>query len=275
MDKSMKKAILLDGAMGTELMKRGVALPRFPEQVNLTSPETVQAIHRDYIAAGSGVIYANTFGANPLKARGADLSAVIAAGLGNARAAAGKQARVALDVGPLGQLLEPWGELTEAAAAEAFRAVFAAGESADLVVLETFFDLTEITLALRAAKETLPDKPVFATMTFQAGGRTLTGVSVAEMAETLGRAGADAVGLNCSLGPAEALPLLRELKAHTDLPIIMKPNAGMPDPLTGAYPLGPDAFAEAMVPILELGAGYVGGCCGTDPACIAALGALL
>ena len=271
----MTKAIMLDGAMGTELMKRGVALPRFPELTNLTDGETVAAIHRDYIAAGSGIIYANTFGANPLKARGADLPAVIAAALQNARIAAGDRAKVALDAGPLGQLLEPFGELTEEEAAAAFRAVFAAGASADLVVLETFFDLTELTLALRAAKETLPEKPVFATMTFQAGGRTLTGVTVADMAEALEARGADAIGLNCSLGPREALPLLRELMDCTDLPVIAKPNAGMPDPVTGAYPLGPAAFAEAMAPVVELGAAYVGGCCGTDPACLAALGALL
>ncbi len=261
----MIKTTLLDGAMGTELMKRGVQMPRFPEQVNLTDPAAVQAIHRDYIRAGSRILYACTFGCNPLKARGEAIAPVIGAALANARSAAGETAQVALDVGPLGQLLEPYGDLSEEAAQDAFREVFAAGGAADLIVLETFFDLTELLIALQAAVEVLPGKPVFATMTFQQSGRTLTGVTVEEMARALGEAGASAVGLNCSLGPVEALTLARVLRAATDLPIIVKPNAGMPDPATGAYPMDAAAFAEAMAPILRLGVQYAGGCCGTDP----------
>jgi len=261
----MEKTCLLDGAMGTELMKRGVTAGRFPEQVNLTDPDIVQAIHRDYIAAGSRIIYACTFGANPVKSRGADVEEVIREALNNARAAAGGLAKVALDVGPLGQLLEPYGDLTEEEARAAYRTVFQAGDSADLVVLETFFDLDELQIAMEAAAECLPEMPVFATMTFQGSGRTLTGVGVAEMARTLTAAGASAVGLNCSLGPVEAFPLLETLRNETDLPIIAKPNAGMPDPATGTYPMDAEAFAEAMEPILSLGTAYIGGCCGTDP----------
>ena len=261
----MENVILLDGAIGTELMKRGVTTPRFPEQVNLTEPAAVQAIHRDYIEAGSRIVYSCTFGANPLKARGEAVPPVIGAALANARSAAGDLARVALDVGPLGQLLEPYGDLSEEEADAAFREVFSAGEAADLVVLETFFDLTELLIALEAAKALLPGKPVFATMTFQQSGRTLTGVTVEEMARALTEAGAAAVGLNCSLGPAEALPLAQALRAAADLPLIVKPNAGMPDPVTGAYPMDADAFAAAMAPILRLGVQYAGGCCGTDP----------
>ena len=261
----MNKTVLLDGAMGTELMKRGVQLPRFSEQVNLTDPAAVQAIHRDYIEAGSRILYACTFGANPLKAGGEAVAPVIGAALANARSAAGGMAQVALDVGPLGQLLEPYGDLSEEEARDAFREVFAAGGAADLVVLETFFDLTELLIALKAAGEALPGKPVFATMTFQQSGRTLTGVTVEEMARALAEAGAAAVGLNCSLGPVEALPLAEALRAATDLPLIVKPNAGMPDPATGAYPMDAVAFAEVMAPILELGVDYAGGCCGTDP----------
>lgn len=256
---------LLDGAMGTELMKRGAKPGRFPEALNLTAPEVVRAIHRDYAEAGSRLIYACTFGANPVKARSAEMGPVIAAALENARAAAGEEVRVALDVGPLGQLLEPYGDLTEEEAREAFRTVFSAGADADLVVLETFFDLNEVLLALEEAHDLLPGKPCFVTMTFQKNGRTLTGVTVEQMAEALEEAGADAVGLNCSLGPVEALPLARALREATDLPLIVKPNAGMPDPVTGAYPLDAAAFAEAMIPILKLGTAYAGGCCGTDP----------
>ncbi len=261
----MEKMILLDGAMGTELMKRGVSGGRFPELVNLTAPSAVQAIHRDYLEAGSRILYACTFGANPLKARGEAVAPVIGAALANARSAAGDQARVALDVGPLGQLLEPYGDLTEEEARAAFREVFAAGGAADLIVLETFFDLSELQLAMEAAGEVLPGKPIFATMTFQQSGRTLTGVTVEEMARVLEAAGASAVGLNCSLGPVEALPLAAALREATELPLIVKPNAGMPDPATGAYPMDAAAFAEAMAPILALGVQYAGGCCGTDP----------
>ncbi len=264
----MNQVVLLDGAMGTELMKRGVETPRFPEQVNLTDPEAVRAIHRDYIEAGSRIVYACTFGANPLKARGEAIAPVIGAALANARSAAGENVRVALDVGPLGQLLEPYGDLSEEEAGAAFREVFAAGKAADLVVLETFFDLTELLIALEAAREVLPDRPVFATMTFQQSGRTLTGVTVEEMAGALEKAGAAAVGINCSLGPVEALPLVKALRAATALPLIVKPNAGMPDPTTGAYPMDAASFARAMAPILALGVAYAGGCCGTDPAYI-------
>ena len=271
----MENVCLLDGAMGTELMKRGVPTPRFPEQVNLTEPAAVQAIHRDYIEAGSRLIYACTFGANPVKAGNGEVASVIRAALANARVAAGERARVALDVGPLGQLLEPYGDLEEEAARDAFREVFAAGEIADLVVLETFFDLTELLLALEAAREVLPGKPVFATMTFQQNGRTLTGVTVEEMARSLEEAGASAVGLNCSLGPVEALPLAQVLRDCTTLPLIVKPNAGMPDPATGAYPMDAAAFAAAMEPILRLGVQYAGGCCGTDPDYIRNLARLL
>lgn len=260
----MENICLLDGAMGSELMKRGVPTEKFPELVNLTDPEAVRAIHRDYFAAGSRIAYACTFGANPVKARGEAIEPVIAAALENARAGA-PGAAAALDVGPLGQLLEPYGDLTEEAALEAFRRVIDAGRSADLIALETFFDLPEALLALRAAKELCPQTPCFVTMTFQKNGRTLTGTSPGEMARALAEAGADAVGLNCSLGPAEALPLAEELRRESRLPLIAKPNAGMPDPVTGEYPLTAAAFAAAMEPILRLGVRYAGGCCGTGP----------
>ena len=261
----MEKLTLLDGAMGTELMKRGLRLGAFPEQVNLTDPEAVQAIHRAYIDAGSELIYACTFGANPLKARGADVRPVIEAALRNARIAAGDRARTALDVGPLGQLLEPYGDLPGKKARDAFRQVFEAGRTAELIVLETFFDLSEALLALETAKALLPEVPCFVTMTFQASGKTLTGVTPGEAARELTAAGADAVGLNCSLGPGEALPMVKEIRDHTALPLIVKPNAGIPDPATGVYPLSAEAFAAAMEPIRAEGAAYIGGCCGTDP----------
>lgn len=267
----MEKRILLDGAMGTELMKRGLRPGAFPEQVNVLSAETVRDIHRAYVEAGSEIVYANTFGANPLKARGAEIAPVIAAGLENARIAADGRARTALDVGPLGQLLEPFGDLSEERARDCFRQVFAAGTGAELVALETFFDLQEALLALETAKTLLPGVPCFVTMTFQPSGRTLTGTTPAEAARELTAAGADAVGLNCSLGPVEALPMLRTMRDATGLPLIAKPNAGIPDAKTGVYPMDAAAFAAAMEPVAAI-ADYVGGCCGTDPDYIRALG---
>lgn len=258
---------LLDGAMGTQLIRRGLTPGLFPEAVNLTDPAVVRAIHRDYLEAGSQIIYACTFGVNGRKARGYSVGETVAAALGNARAAvadSGREAAVGLDVGQLGELLEPYGDLTEAEARALYREVLEAGRGADLVALETYFDLPEAVLAVETAKAVL-DKPVFVTMTFQAGGRTLTGCTPAEMAAALADAGADAIGLNCSLGPVEALPILRTLRDATDLPLIAKPNAGMPDPKTGGYSLGAADFAAQMAPVLALGVAYAGGCCGTDP----------
>lgn len=267
----MKKPCLLDGAMGTELMKAGVELGPFSEEVNLLHPAAVQEIHRAYALAGSELLYSCSFGANALKSRGRDVGAVIAAALENALAvcaslAPERKVEAALDVGMLGTLLEPYGELSEERARELYKEIFLAGAAAERIVLETYFDLNEALLALETAKSIFPQKPVFVTMTFQQGGRTLTGVDVPQMARELQAAGADAVGINCSLGPVEALPLARQLRDCCSLPIICKPNAGMPDPKTGAYPMGPAAFAEAMLPIVQLGADYVGGCCGTTPA---------
>lgn len=267
----MKKARLLDGAMGTELMKAGIQPGSFSEEVNLLHPQAVRDIHRAYAQAGSDLLYSCTFGANALKSRGADVSAVVRAALENVQSvcaefAPERQVEALLDVGMLGTLLEPYGELSEERARALYKEIFLAGEAARRIVLETYFDLNEALLALETAKSLFPEKPVFVTMTFQQGGRTLTGVDVPLMVRELEAAGADALGINCSLGPVEALPLARLLRDFSRLPVIVKPNAGMPDPKTGAYPMNPEAFAEAMLPIVELGADYVGGCCGTSPA---------
>jgi len=264
------KAAILDGAMGTELRRRGAVLEPFSERVNLTRPELVQAIHRDYLDAGSEILYACTFGANPIKVKDQAIEPVIKAALQNARIAAAGKARTALDMGTLGELLEPYGDLPEETAAEAFRRILRAGQDADLIVLETLFDLREALLALESAKALYPEKPCFVTMTFQLSGKTLTGCTPAEAARELSAAGADAVGLNCSLGPAEALPLLRQMREHTALPLIAKPNAGLPD-AEGRYAMSPEQFADAMLPLFDAGAQYLGGCCGTDPAYIRAL----
>ena len=267
------KITYLDGAMGTMLQKGGLQPGHCPEALCLTDPDCVAAIHRAYIGAGSRIAYANTFGANRYKLAetGYSVAQLIPAAVACARAAcAGTDARVALDVGPVGQLLEPYGTLPFEEAYDIYREVMEAGAAAgaDLIAIETMTDLYEVKAAVLAAKEhtTLP---VFVTMTFEENGRTFTGCTVEAMAAVLEGLGVDAVGMNCSLGPRELYPIAERLCAVTDLPIIVKANAGLPDPATGAYSITADEFAAEMVRFAALGVAYMGGCCGTDPDFIA------
>ena len=273
------KILILDGAMGTVLQQRGLPAGGQPELLNLTHPELLESIHREYISAGSRVIYTNTFGANGLKLAksGLRVEETVAAAVAIAkRAAEGTDAQVALDIGPLGELLEPMGTLPFERAYELFRETVLAGvkAGADLIVIETMTDLYETKAALLAAKEN-SDLPVFVTMSFEASGRTFTGCTVASMARTLEGLGADAIGLNCSLGPDRLAPLLKELCASTRLPVIAKPNAGLPDPMDGHYDMDPEAFAQSLLPCVEAGVSIVGGCCGTTPDYIRRLAAAL
>ena len=273
------KILLLDGAMGTVLQQRGLPPGGQPELLNLTQPELLESIHREYIDAGSRVIYTNTFGANGLKLAkcGLGVEETVAAAVTVAkRAASGSDALVALDIGPLGELLEPMGTLPFERAYELFREIVLAGAKAgaDLIAIETMTDLYETKAALLAAKENSA-LPVFVTMSFDASGRTFTGCTVVSMARTLEGLGADAIGLNCSLGPDRLAPLLKELCASTRLPVIAKPNAGLPDPIDGRYDMGPEAFAQALLPCVEAGVSIVGGCCGTTPEYIRQLAAAL
>ena len=261
--------------MGTMLQAMGMKPGEIPELMNLLQPQWITGIHRAYLQAGSRVIYANTFGANrrKLQKTGYSVSQVVEAGVRLAKAAAAEYgALTALDVGPLGELLEPLGALPFEEAYQRFAEIMEAGAAAgaDLVVIETMTDLYEAKAALLAAKEHT-GLPVLATMSFDVSGRTFFGATVASMAHTLTGLGADAIGVNCSLGPKEALPLIQEMRSHTPLPLIAKPNAGLPDPVDGHYSLSAPDFAAAMEALLEAGATLVGGCCGTDPAYIAAL----
>ncbi len=270
--------LFLDGGMGTMLQAAGLPVGMMPELWNLTAPEKVTAVHRQYIEAGSQIVYSNTFGANRLKLGDkAGVAEVVAAAIQAAKAAAeGTDARVALDVGPLGQLLEPLGTLTFEEAYDIFREIMVAGRDAgaDLVVIETESDLYEVKAAVLAAKEHT-SLPVWVTMTFEASGRTFLGVSVSAMALTLQGLGVDALGFNCSLGPKQLMPMVDELRQWTDLPLILKPNAGLPDPATGAYTVTAEEFAEQMREAVSLGVTIVGGCCGTTPAFIHALSTTL
>ncbi len=257
--------------MGTMLQAAGLPVGTAPELWNLQQPDTVAAVGARYVAAGSDIIYANTFGANRHKLAGADVAAVVAAGVAAAKQAAAGKAKVALDIGPIGQLLQPLGTLSFDEAYDIFKEVATAGEQAgaDLIVLETMSDLYEVKAGVLAAKENTR-LPVWVTMTFEKTGRTFLGVTVAAMALTLTGLGVDALGFNCSLGPRELLPLVEELAAWTDLPLILKPNAGLPDPATGEYRVAPDEFAADLAAAARMGVTVFGGCCGTTPAFIAA-----
>ena len=261
--------IFLDGAMGTVLQQRGLPAGGQPELLNLTRPELLEEIHREYIQAGSRIIYANTFGANSRKlaATGHSVEEVVTRGVEIAkRAAEGTDTLVAVDMGPLGELLEPMGSLSFEDAYDLFREVAVAGAraGADLAVIETMTDLYEAKAALLAVKENT-DLPAFVTLSFETGGRTFTGCTIPSMARTLEGLGADAIGLNCSLGPDLLLPLVKELCESTRLPVIAKPNAGLPDPVDGHYHMDPESFAQALLPCWEAGVTIFGGCCGTTP----------
>lgn len=262
------KFYMLDGGMGTTLQQSGLAPGQSPDLLSLTNPELITSIHRRYVEAGSDVIYANTFGANRFKLEGCGypVKEVIESAVKAAKAACSQDTLTALDVGPLGELLEPIGTLSFEEAYDAFAEVMKWGKEAgaDLVVIETMTDLYEVKAAVLAAKERT-ELPVLVSMTFEENGRTFTGTSIECMAATLEGLGVDAVGINCSLGPDEIFPLMQKLCSLTDLPVFAKPNAGLPDPRTGEYNISPQQFADAMEQYLELGICLAGGCCGTTP----------
>ena len=263
--------ILLDGGMGTMLQAAGLKLGARPEELNITDPALIESIHARYAAAGSRIINANTFGASAHKLAGSEytLEEIIAAGIANCkRACAPYGALAALDVGPLGELLEPNGTLAfEDAVAEYGRIVRAGvAAGADFVFLETFTDLYELKAALLAVKEN-SSLPVLASMSFEAGGRTFTGCTVESFAATARGLGADAVGINCSLGPKEIFPMAKRLTEALpgSFPVFVKPNAGLPRADGSGYDITPQLYAMQMKPYRELGLFAAGGCCGTTP----------
>lgn len=262
-----KEHIILDGGMGTMLQRSGLEIGGVPELLNITNPELLQSIHKKYIDAGADVIYTNTFGANSYKMKdtGYTVNELVSAALKNAmEAAKGTDTLIALDIGPIGQLLEPTGTLSFESAYEIFKEIVIAGKSADIIVFETMTDLLEIKAAVLAAKENT-DIPVLCTMTFEKNMRTFTGCGVSNMALTLEGIGADAIGVNCSLGPDELLPVVKEMAKWTNLPLIVKPNAGLPDPVTNEYNILPEEFAGYMCDMADIGVKIFGGCCGTTP----------
>lgn len=258
--------ILLDGAMGTMLQASGLKLGGIPEELNFSSPELIEDIHRKYIAAGARAVYANTFGANRYKLAnsGHSVEETVKKGIEIARKAADGKALVVLDVGPIGRMLRPTGDLPVSEAYEMFKEIMIAGKDADCIAIETMTDLMEIKTALLAAKENT-DLPVVCTMTFEKNLRTFTGCTVASMALTLGGMGVDAIGMNCSLGPKEALPICEELLKWSSVPVLIRPNAGLPDPKTNEYSVTPAEYADIIAQMADIGVKLFGGCCGTNP----------
>ncbi len=265
--------LLFDGGMGTMLQRNGLAAGELPELLCLEQPEEITAIHRAYVEAGSNVVTTNTFGANRAKLAGAaSVEDVFSAAIACAKAA--NPDYVAADIGPTGALLEPLGTMSFDEAYELFaeqvRAADAAG--ADLFIIETMSDLLEMKAAILAAKEN-SSLPIFATMTFGEDGRTFLGTTPAIAARTIEALDVDALGINCSLGPAALAPLVSEMLAVTSKPVIIQANAGLPNVVDGqtVYSIRPDEYAEAVASIVDAGANIIGGCCGTDPDYIRAL----
>ena len=272
--------VLLDGGMGTLLQARGLAPGEYPERWNLSHPDVVTAIHKAYFDAGSNVVCANTFGANPLKFAPDELEAIVAAAIANAGAARAASAAgekfVALDIGPTGRLLRPLGPLDFEDAVAAFAGTVRLGAKygADLVFIETMNDSYETKAALLAARENC-DLPVVVSNAYGADGKLMTGATPPAMVALLEGMGVTALGANCSLGPAELRGVMDELLACASVPVLFKPNAGLPQAVDGrtVYNVTPADFAAEVADAVRRGVRAAGGCCGTTPDYIRALAA--
>ena len=254
-----------DGGMGSMLnLKAG----ELPEKLNISDPERVYTIHKAYAEAGADIITANTFGANRLKYD--NVEELVRAGVKNAKRTGKK---VALDLGPTGKLLKPMGDLDFEECIDIYAQVINAGkENSDLVLIETMGDTYEIKAAVLAAKENC-DLPVFVSMIFDEKGRLLTGADVKTACAVCEGLGVDVIGLNCGMGPKQMIPLVEELSRCSSTPIMVNPNAGLPESINGetVYNVDPDEFSDLMVQIANIGVSYLGGCCGTTPDHIRAL----
>lgn len=254
-----------DGGMGSMLNLRPGELP---EKLNISDPDRVYRVHKAYADAGADIITANTFGANRLKYDNCD--ELVRAGVALAKKTGKK---VALDLGPTGKLLKPMGDLDFEECVSIYADVVNAGKNdADIVLIETMGDTYEIKAAMLAAKENC-DLPIFVSMIFDEKGRLLTGADVKTACAVVEGLGADVIGFNCGLGPKQMIPLVEELEKYTSTPIMVNPNAGLPESVNGetVYNVDPDEFSDLMAQIADLGVSYLGGCCGTTPAHIKAL----
>lgn len=280
-DRLGKEILYFDGGMGTLLQEKGLAPGELPETWNLEHPEVIREIHRRYIEAGSDIVLTNTFGANALKFHDerCSLKEIVESAIDHVKAAireAGDDRRIytALDVGPMGKLLKPMGDLDFETAYEAFREVMVIAEKAgaDLIHIETMSDTYELKAAVLAAKENT-SLPVFATAIFDERRKLLTGADVPSVVALLEGLRVDALGINCGMGPEQMLPVFEEMLRYSSLPVIVKPNAGLPQQRDGrtCYDVLPEEFAYLMKRITNMGASVIGGCCGTTPEHIRAM----
>lgn len=272
------RIFLFDGAMGTMLQKAGLKGRHIPEELNIDNKETVIDIHKKYIQSGCDIITTNTFGANKLKIEKSkySLEEIVKAAIENAKEARNENqaANIALDIGPIGELLEPMGTLSFDEAYEIFKEIVLLGEEygADLYIVETMTDLNEARAAVLAVKEN-SEKPVICTMTFEKSGRTFTGVSPEAMCLTLNGLNVDALGVNCSLGPKELEPVVDIILKNSTSPVIVQPNAGLPISVNGEtiFNVKKEEFGQSMLSFVKKGVSIVGGCCGTTEEYIAYL----
>ncbi len=273
--------LVLDGGMGTLLQARGLLAGELPEKWNVTHPEEITSIHRAYFDAGSNVVSTNTFGASSLKYSDCELEEIISAAFESAKRArdesVGTQEKwIALDLGPTGRMLAPYGNLGFEEAVEIFAKTVRLGAKygCDLVFIETMNDSYETKAALLAAKENC-NLPVFVSNAYGEDAKLMTGASPLAMVAMLEGMGADAIGVNCSLGPSALAPVVKDYLEYSSLPVILKPNAGLPRSHDGktVYDVSPDEFASEVASLAALGVRAVGGCCGTTPEYISALSA--
>ena len=268
------KIYFFDGAMGTMLQSRGLKLREIPEILNLTNPELILSVHKEYKDSGADFITANTFGANRFKLANSGYSVreIIEAGTKLARQAAG-DSLVALDIGSTGRVMAPSGDAGFDEIYEAVAEMVNAGKNfSDVILLETFTDIYELKAAVLAAREN-SDLPVFATMSFEESGRTFFGTSIETMTATLEGLGVSALGVNCSLGPVQLIPIVKRLCSVSHVPVMVQPNAGLPVMRDGQahYNVTPDEFARVCSEFAKMGVNILGGCCGTTPEHIAKL----
>ena len=274
-EKFGNEILFFDGAMGTMLQKNGLKTGELPENMNITHPEVLLKIHKEYLDAGCNIVTTNTFGANGLKFK--NVKEIITSAVSLAKKSIENIERdcyVALDVGPLGKLLKPCGDLEFETAYELFKEQVIAGENAgaDLILIETMGDLYEIKAAVLAAKENT-ELPILVSMIFDEKGILLTGADIKTAVITLEALGVDGIGMNCGLGPDQMLELLKEMKKYSSTPIFIQPNAGLPVSVNGVttYNVTPEEFAQKQLEIVKNGACALGGCCGTTPEHIKAM----
>ncbi len=274
------EVLVSDGAIGTQLIARGMTPGQCPERLNLDDADTLAGIARDYLAAGSELLTTNTFGASVLKLQEYGLEALTEeinqAAVATVRTIAADSAYVSASCGPCGRILEPYGDTAETDVYDGFARQMSALGEADVICIETMSDLREAVLAVRAARDLLPDTPVMAAMTFDPTPRgyfTIMGNSVSDAAAALAEAGADVVGSNCGNGIDRMIEIAAAFAASTDLPILVQSNAGQPIVRGGrvTYSESPETFADRAPDLIDAGVAVVGGCCGTTPEHIRAL----